>query len=191
MRDCGRSDVRDLLPDVLHGRLDQAAHAAAMRHVAECPDCAAELALLRSLRSALDVAPEVVPALDTARISAAIAAARRPVRQDDAVGRIIPGHRRAAPGRRVAWRLAAAIAIAAAGAAGWSLLGRAPIPTTAPGHTAIALQSGLVLDGGVSDLPDSDVEELLQSLDSLHAVPDADPAPVNYHLGNGEGEGVL
>lgn len=189
MSDCGRDDVRDLLPDVVHGRLDAATHAAVMGHVAACPDCAAELALLRSARTALTVAPEAVPPIDTARIAAAIAAARHPVRHGDGGARL-GGAPRHLAARRVAWRLAAAIVVAAVGVTGWALHRGRPALPAAPTHAAIALQSGLMLDGGVSDLPDSDVEELLQSLDSLHAVPDADPSPVNYQLGLGA-EGVL
>jgi hypothetical protein len=38
------------------------------------------------------------------------------------------------------------------------------------------------MDGGVSDLSDGDVRLLLQSLDSLTAIPDAEPAAVSYPI---------
>jgi anti-sigma factor RsiW len=197
MNDCPRDDVQDLLPDLMYGRLDAAAQAEVMRHVAACPTCTAELALLRTLRSAL--APHAVPLVDTGRIAGAIADDRRSVRQQspDAVGHIAPAAaqrgraagRRGGGGRRAAWRAAAAIVVVAGGIAAWSLLqGEPAVPHTRTATaitTPVAVQAGLEMDGGVSDLPDSDVEALLQSLDSVRAVPDADPSPVTYHLGSG------
>jgi len=37
----------------------------------------------------------------------------------------------------------------------------------------------------VKDLSDGDVRVLLQSLDSLSTVPDADPAPMSYQIDDG------
>ena len=49
----------------------------------------------------------------------------------------------------------------------------------------LASRPGLVMDGGVTDLSDGDMRMLLQSLDSLSAVPDADPAPMSYQIDDG------
>ncbi|HEX6807774.1 MAG TPA: zf-HC2 domain-containing protein, partial [Gemmatimonadaceae bacterium] len=59
MTDCSRGDMRDLLPDLLHERLDAATRAEVTRHVASCAECRAEVELLRSMRSALAPAPRV------------------------------------------------------------------------------------------------------------------------------------
>ena len=216
MTDCPRGELRDLLPDLMHERLDAAVRADVVRHVAACPACAAELALLRSMRAALEPAPRV----DAARIAAAARAARA------ASPHVRPERARFGPAfdRPTAWRIAAAFAALAVGIAGWTIALRRPArPTvavvapvrahdTAPAAappTAVAAATpsvrqprtaapdagtrtvaaaprrGLVMDGGVGDLPDSDVQELLQSLDSLRAIPDADPTPVSYDIGEG------
>lgn len=99
MNDCANADVRDLLPDLMHGRLDSSAHAMVESHLRGCADCRKELALLRDLQASL----RATHALDIAAIGAAI-----------------PSYR--APARRawVGWRAAAAITLVAAG--GSSLL---------------------------------------------------------------------
>ena len=51
-------------------------------------------------------------------------------------------------------------------------------------HTAEA-PHGLMFAGGVSDLPDSAVRALLQSMDDLQALPDSDPQPVLDPVGEG------
>lgn len=218
MTDCQRGDVRDLLPDLLHDRLDAATRAEVERHVARCAACTGELALLRAMRGALTRAPRV----DAARIAAAIGSAgvapgAPPVPVADV--------RHGARWRR--WRAVAGIAAAALAVATWAVArggrhGRQPLatdsgpgvtiartpargsggasepgrsaPSPAPGGGAVAPRSGalvppslprqvaqlprgLTVDGGVSDLTDGDVKELLQSIDRLDALPDAEPAP--------------
>ena len=208
MTDCPRGDMRDLLPDLLHERLDAATRAEVARHVASCAECAAELELLRSMRSALSPAPRV----DVRRIAAAVAAARgAPAPPDVRPLATAPAPR---AGRRIAWRIAAALVVAALGLLTWvQTEGGPPVVATAPPHHADSVPSapavvaarpdtpshasattatpaaptmlasrGLVMDGGVTDLSDGDVRLLLQSLDSLTAIPDADPSPMSYQL---------
>jgi len=62
--------MRDLLPELVNGRLDAELQLAVEAHVAECAECAAELTLLRGLRPALMRGP----VLDTKRIAAAVRA---------------------------------------------------------------------------------------------------------------------
>ena len=213
MTQCTRDDMRDLLPDLLHDRLDAATRAEVTRHVAACAECEAELELLRSMRSALAPAPRV----DVRRIAAAVAASRVAKQEPDVRPLGAPGA--AAARRRVAWRIAAAFVVAALGLTTWMLshrstseppvivanvppqhsdsvppapqvvAARPPTPrhpspvTKPPAAVPERLASrGLVMDGGVTDLSDGDMRQLLQSLDSLTAIPDADPAPMNYQL---------
>lgn len=215
MTDCRRGDVRDLLPDLLHERLDAATRADVTRHLASCAECAAELELLRSMRSALTPAPRV----DVGRIAAAVAASRDATAEPQV--RALGGSRPAPVRRRVVWRIAAAFVVAALGLTTWMLthqrtstpqvfVDRFPSPPaatvssapkvaaaqpTTSGHPASTTKTsapsqelastghrGLVMDGGVTDLSDGDVRMLLQSLDSLTAIPDADPSPMNYQL---------
>jgi anti-sigma factor RsiW len=110
MNDCPNADVRDLLPDLMHGRLDAATRASVEAHVADCADCAAELALLRDLR-----AVRGTPAVDIASIVAAVPAYR------------------AAPRRSwVGWRAAAAITVLVAGASSVAVLQRGVGPVNGP-----------------------------------------------------------
>lgn len=212
MKECTRDDMRDLLPDLVHERLDAATRAEVTRHVASCAECQAELELLRSMRNALAPAPQ----LDVRRIAAAVAASRDATPDTDV--RAL-GVRRAASGRRrIAWRIAAGFVVAALGVATWVLSRQTPFtppvvattsrhtdsgppapqvaahlpPTPTPRYPSVETKSpaaprllasrGLVVDGGVTDLSDGDVRVLLQSLDSLTAVPDADPSPMSYQL---------
>lgn len=213
MTDCPRGDLRDLLPDLLHGTLDEARRAELAAHVAACAACAAELELLRGMRGVL----RRTPAVDPQRIAGAVIAARRDARTVV----MQPGR----PGRArsrwsVDWRAAAAIAAVAVGLGAWALVRRgaapvvatrvavvpgsstvpvapapvessathAPLPTPtttvatnpAPrGGAARAAAGGIVPDGGVSDLTDGDLQQLLQALDTLKAVPVTDPAQVS------------
>jgi len=221
MTDSPRGDeMRDVLPDLLNERLDAVERAEVERHVASCPACAAELAMLRSMRSALAAAPRV----DVARIAAAVHASRSasPAMR---VPNVRPlAARRAAPAnRRIAWRIAAAFVAAALGVGAWAVTHRQPVsvtvasnltpprpaqpvvspptvgatppstprqkpapatktPPNAPQMLASTGHRGLVMDGGVNDLSDGDVKMLLQSLDSLTAIPDADPTPMSYQI---------
>jgi len=102
MSDCPNAEVRDLLPDLLHDRLDARTRARVLAHVDGCADCRSELELLRSLRGSLD---RGTPRVDVNRIVAALPtpASVRPSQ-----------HRRA---WRVLsdWRIAAAVTFIVAG----------------------------------------------------------------------------
>jgi hypothetical protein len=204
MNDCPNADVRDLLPDLVHQRLDAETRARVEAHVASCADCAAELELLRLLRGTLRT-----PRVDVASIVAAVPAYR-------------------APGRRswVGWRAAAVITVIVAGASSVAVLQRgvpasaggrtytipAPVPATLPqpapattpevssivpkaqGTTPIPdstpvthatpvvpapLVSGAVRElamggGAISDLDDRELKSLLKDIESLDAVPSVD-----------------
>ena len=118
MTDCSNGDIRDLLPDLLHGRLDASERARVEHHVSSCDACRAELALLSELRSTM----RRVPAIDTAKISASIPAYRPPVRQT----------------RWSGLRAAAAIAAIAIGGTSIALVGRELQPASRPGDVAVA-----------------------------------------------------
>lgn len=192
MIDCPNGDIRDLLPDFLHGRLDAAEHALVAAHLRGCELCREELALLRDLRGALRRGPRV----DVGRITAAIPPRRAPVREPAA--RHWSG-----------WRIAAAITLLAAGGTSLavvrhgarpgvdtthvatvrsarSLPGSAPVniattaPTPSPRGSSSATSSSaapreLALAGGtISELDDRELSALLDDIGSLDAVPSAD-----------------
>src|SRR5215216_4378181 len=97
MRDCPSAEIRDLLPDFASGSLKGEARARVDAHVAQCADCAAELELLRAVRRL----GRDVPPVDVARIVAALP----------------PAPRGRGPRRFAIWRVAAAVAVLAGGAA--------------------------------------------------------------------------
>lgn len=176
MNDCPSAEIRDLLPDLLHDKLDQATRADVERHLAACADCSAELALLGRVRGALARGP----AVDIARIAAAAVAERR------------------APRARVrvsgSWRAAAGIAAVAIGSLGVVFAAqRAQIDRNGGAEprmdSALAVQSvapadgraaemGLGFGGGVSDLETSQLETLLSELEHLDTTPLAEPTAV-------------
>lgn len=73
MNECLSAEMRDALPDVVHGRLDAAKLAEVEAHVAACDECAAELELLRAVVASMPVAP----AMDVQRIVAALPVAAK------------------------------------------------------------------------------------------------------------------
>jgi hypothetical protein len=70
MSECTNGELRDLLPELVNGRLDAEMQHRVEAHVASCTECAEELELLRSLRASLTREP----AIDTQRIAAAVRA---------------------------------------------------------------------------------------------------------------------
>lgn len=198
MIDCPNGDVRDMLPDYLHDRLESSARASVEQHLAGCAACRDELALLRDLRGTLHRAPRI----DVAAVAAAIPPYRAPVRKASSMG---------------SWRAAAAIAAIAVGGTSIALLGRerqparvAEIPVAAPTTPApevgastpavVVPQPGvervpsvpqvaapratpapapkgeeLAMGGGaIADLSDGELSDLLGDLESLDALPSTD-----------------
>jgi hypothetical protein len=192
MIDCPNGDVRDMLPDYLHDRLEPSARGLVERHLSGCTACRDELELLRGLRGTLRRAPRV----DVASIAASIPPYRAPTRKGWAGG----------------WRAAAAIVAIALGGTSIALWQRstspspvkepptavvaAPAPTVAarepavaprpleqaspsgppvsPPRSAARAQDGeeLALGGGtITDLSDGELSALLQDIESLDALP--------------------
>ena len=187
MNDCPNADVRDLLPDLVHGRLDAETRATVEAHMAGCADCRAELALLRDLRGSL----RRTPRLDLAAIAAAVPAYRAPVRRS-----------------WVGWRTAAAITMLVAGGSSVALLqrnvaphvdsdsvasvpvssvpapvsapvatpstipGSAPVQTPLPEKPAPVVSQPPIIAAPVARVPDSDGRELAMGGGSLNDLSD-------------------
>ncbi len=176
MSDCTSVEIRELLPEYLHGRLAAPDRARVDAHLAICADCVAELGTLRAVRQAF----ALVPPIDTAAI---VRALPHPHQHAWTFGR---PHVR----RLVAWRLAAAISFISLGGislvvarsffSGESRLARVDSTmlardTSQPVVVAQASRSGITFGGGVSDLATEDLETLIGSLESLEAAPPAEP----------------
>jgi hypothetical protein len=153
MRECGNGEMRDLLPDLLGDASGRAELAAARAHVSECESCREELAFLRDARRLVPT-----PRVDVPRIAAAIP----PYRPVSAWGRV---------SRSPLARIAAVIVLVV----GVATVGRQV--ATAPTHpdTMVAVQqpqpTSELTVGTLNDLSDSDLENFLEDLGDLEAVP--------------------
>lgn len=193
MRDCVNAEVRDRLPELVHGLLEEAERAGVESHVAECPDCAAEAALIRRAAGVIALAS---PRVDARRIAAAL-----PMPE---VSAQVPRPRWSGG----ALRIAAALVVAAAGIGTLQYVTRdrgsddiaridAPLPASG-GERAIARpvsgsavsgayataqvagRTGLVLVGGIDALTLDQLEVLVSGVEALDAMPSADPDPLPF-----------
>ena len=195
MNDCADGNMRDRLPDYVHGTLPAAERRLVSAHLATCRDCTAEIEVIKAASRAF-----TVPAIDTARIVRAIPRARR--------------HRFAMPVGRVQ-QLAAAIGIfvigglsvvavrelmvrpgaaspAQAPAPATTLAAATPAPVAAPVTPTVdstanvtapapapvpveARRPAMSFGGGLSDLSDEQLDTLLGELDGLDALPSTEP----------------
>jgi anti-sigma factor RsiW len=173
MSDCSNIEIREALPELLHGRLDAIQAAKVREHVARCAECAAELELLERVQRLY----AATPAVNTAAIVAALP--RQRTRRAFSLGML---------------RAAAAIVVLLAGA----LVFRAAMSGSANGNNqvvvtpdtpAVTVQRDTpvtvqrvaqprVLAMSLSELDDLDADEmesLLSALLRLEAAPVAEP----------------
>lgn len=184
MTDCPNGEMRDLLPDLLHGRMAPPQRAAVERHVAACAQCRDELVLLGALRESL----HHVPMVDVRRVVGAL-----------------PAYRASGDGPRGGWRAAAAIAAIVIGGVSFAIAARdvapertadvatipwrdtllpllmarsePPAQVAAQGSAAATRRAvppaprELALEHGLGDLTDSELSALLHEIHSLDATP--------------------
>jgi anti-sigma factor RsiW len=158
MTDCPNGDIRDLLPDLLHGRLGAAERAEVEAHLRECADCREELELLRSMRGAL----RRVAAVDV-----------------DSIVANIPPYR--APARRVSarswggWRIAAAVTLLAVGGTSVVVARNGDQAPASVAGVAPTATRELALSGGtIGELDDSELSALIDDIEFLNAVTPTD-----------------
>ncbi len=202
MSECANVEVREMLPDLLHGALQGEVRDGVERHVAECSDCEAELALLASARRAMAALP--VSAVSVASIVRALPLPDRRIEmraamQPDVRPALQPAARRRAP--TMAFRLAAAVSFISLGGvsvavarsyfgAGETIVADSVVslrtdsvisvaPTTGagvvPGASGTARTVSML--AGISELGDADLESLFGELETLEAAPAAEPDP--------------
>jgi anti-sigma factor RsiW len=177
MSDCANIEIRELLPEYLHDRLDAAARARVAAHLSGCEECAAELATLQAVQRAYSR----VPAIDTAAIVRALPRPKAPVR----VTR-----------RPIAWQIAAAVSFISLGGISLAVArsffergGSVTAPpvvasgsdsqrSSVPDSNRSATRPTISFGGGVDDLASEDVEKLLGVIESLEAAPPVEPEVV-------------
>jgi anti-sigma factor RsiW len=191
MRDCVNAEVRDRLPELVHGRIDEPERSAVEAHVAECPDCAAEAALIRLVVGSVALA---TPRVDVGRVAAALPAPAPLLH-------VVPRQRWS--GRTLRWAAAFIVAIAGLGtlqyvgtggdrqevasatrtlpATGGSQAVARPVAGVQAGGSggggATAPRYGLVLVGGIDALSLDQLEVLVSGVETLSEVPAFGPEP--------------
>ncbi|HEY5218210.1 MAG TPA: zf-HC2 domain-containing protein [Gemmatimonadaceae bacterium] len=180
MTDCSNAEIRDQLPDLLHGHLDDGARARVEAHIRACEECQREFDLLRRVRAA---AP--APRVDTASIVGKLPTARR--------GRRWPADH--------VWQLAAAVVILAVGASTVATYVHRTDIVTDTSVAALGSSRGSNMDSsvanandvelsvgyGYSELTDAQLQTLLKDVQHVNAVPLPDPdiSIPNVSVGNG------
>ncbi|HEY3746765.1 MAG TPA: zf-HC2 domain-containing protein [Gemmatimonadaceae bacterium] len=196
MNSCMEIETREMLPDLLHGKLDTSARARVEKHVAGCEECREELEVLRTVKAAAIFAPTI----DVNRVVGHIAP----------YARIAPEVEAPARSRVVSWLVAASFLVVIAG--GGSLLVvqqkdsvapyatattsqrtnvvSTPVPVLSAGGNDVAsverpVVHTLALASGVETLSDNDLRQLMTDMDSFDALPNAEPEPV-MNVDNGD-----
>lgn len=182
MNDCKEVEIREALPDLVHGALPAPRVALVQQHLDVCSDCAAELAIVRAV-----LASAAAPRVDATRIVASIPPYARKSSRTHFT-------------RTTYLQLAAAVVIGAAGistalfrsehapspaAIPVSAMASSAIQTSGSGAPATATnsasaagsESGLALVG-TADVSDADLAQLIQDMNNISALPPTDPEPV-------------
>ena len=198
MTECINTEVREALPDLLNGRLSVLDTATMNAHIEACAECRAELELLREIRGS-----RIVPRMDAARSASAIAPyGGSSVVAPPHVGRWVISRlgvlRIAAAVVFVAaggWALSTSSYWPASKAAvGERVVAVAPVAatsgasepvasgvTTQPAATRAGAETevaSLSLVGGTDDLSDADLEKLVSDIETIDAMPAAEPPSV-------------
>jgi anti-sigma factor RsiW len=204
MTEMTHDEIRDGLPDLVHGKVDADRRSAIENHLRSCAECASELRVLQMVNEA----PSFAPMIDAVKVANAIPPYGG-----------VPAERPRATTRRFQWALAAAAAVVVAGtlllrgvsstvspAVTPSRVGSvpvtrspatpSPIAASIPGestnkvsvrNSSRELQVATALDG----ISDVGVAQLTRDLDGLDGLPSSDPE--NLGVGDpttgGDGEG--
>ena len=184
-------DIKEMLPDLLHGKLDADARAQVEAHVASCEACTEELEVLRKVKSAA----VFIPAIDVDRV----------VRQIPPYRAIVPATQVPARSRLVAWLVAASLVVVVLGGGSLLMIQKKPtLPPVAtlghstlpgastqtkpvevapivtargPGITAKPNTHALALATSVDALSDNSLRQLMNDMDSFDALPATEPGP--------------
>jgi anti-sigma factor RsiW len=163
MRDCPNVEMRELLPDLLHGELDARTRSTVEAHIAGCADCGRELALLTQARNMVRG-----PAIDASRIAARLPAYRP-----------APLWRRslASPALRVAAALvlaAGGISLARRGEREQGPVAASPAPVVGATTRIAVIPAELAVGEPLTELTESDLHALVEELDEIDAITPAE-----------------
>jgi hypothetical protein len=165
MRDCPNAEMRDALPDLMHGTLSQDRQAEVRAHVDACEPCRRELELLVRVRGAVSA-----PVVSTDRIVASIPQYERPGSWSRLIG---------SPLLRVA-----AVVVLLAGGASLVLRDgeRTPVIPSADSATRRGAPTELALGETFADVSDSALVALVEAIDDLEATLSEEPESIAVPL---------
>jgi hypothetical protein len=193
MNKCTDTQIQEMLPDLLHGSLDERAREEVEMHLATCESCREDLDVIRAVKGAAVFAPVI----DVAHV----------VRQIPPYRMVVPGVEHPTHTRIVTWLVAAGLLVAIVGG-GSALYSRrttqtptvavidsglpkiakssssgqshnAPVPKSTPIEAlAPAHARGLALASDIENLSDGNLVRLMNDMDRFDALPAAEPEPV-------------
>lgn len=161
MSECMEREIRDMLPDVLHGTVGTADRARIEAHLANCANCREELDVLRAVQSAAVFAPTIdVPGI---------------VRRIPPYGILVPAVERPVRSPVLKWLVAAGLGLAVIGGGSALLTDRDPVEQQ---RVAVAAPASLFLASGLDDLSDRGLVQLMSEMNTFDALPANEPEPV-------------
>lgn len=191
MNKCTDTEIQELLPDLLHGSLDDHVRREVEAHLASCESCREDLDVIRTVKSAAIFAPSI----DADRVA----------RQIPPYKMIVPGVEQPTRTRMISWLVAAGLVLAVVGGGSVVMLrqtGTSNVPSvavgggngaqppainsaappvvsvpTAPAASPTATPA-LVLASNVDDLSDGNLVQLMNDMNQFDALPAAEPEPV-------------
>jgi anti-sigma factor RsiW len=172
MTECFDPEVRDYLPDLVHGRLGEVDTATMLAHIEACDACARELALLREVKAAATVAPRIdVDAIVSALPVVTVPAPSVPARRNFTLLRLVAAAAIVISGALVLNRQSDIMPRLAQAPEKAESVSRAAAPVvSAPGES-----QALSLVSGVQELTDEQIETLLTQIDDIEAIPASEP----------------
>lgn len=163
MNECMDREIREMLPDLVHGAVVPSQRSRIDAHLSTCGECRQELEVLRQVHGAAVFAP----AIDVDRI----------VRRIPPYAIITPLVKRPTPSRTIGWLIAASLAVVIAG--GGSVLVNRTSVVESPRSVATATAPySLALTSGVDDLSDGGLAQLISELNGFDALPTSEPEAV-------------
>lgn len=162
MSECMEREIREMLPDLLHGAVAPGERQRIDAHLAKCGQCRKELEVLRTVHGAAVFAPSI----DVGSVA----------RQIPPYRIIMPAAEIPVPSRMVKWLVAAGLALVMVG--GGSVLMRHGDDVQATRVVATAPSNGLALASGVDGLSDGGLVQLMNEMSGFDALPAAEPEPV-------------
>ena len=163
MNKCIDTPIQEMLPDLLHGSLDEQARRLVETHLAGCESCREDLDVIGMVKSAAVFAPRI----DVEQV----------VRQIPPYRAIVPGARTPARAKMVQWLVAAGLTLAVAGG-GSLVISKQPRPQPTVATIAATQTHGLALASNLDDLSDGSLKQLMNDMDQFDALPTAEPEPV-------------